>query len=107
MAASPAGPGPAMATRSAAASSTVRAIGPAVSWLGAMGTIPSWLIKPWLGLMPTRLWRTEGLMIEPSVSVPIPTGAISRATAAPVPLLEPLGVAARSYGLRTWPPSEE
>ena len=85
-----------MTTRRAAASSTVRAMGPAVSWLGAIGTIPSWLIKPWVGLIPTRLWRTEGLMIEPSVSVPIPMGAISKATAAAVPLLEPLGVAARS-----------
>ena len=38
---------------SAAASATDRAIGPAVSWAGEIGTIPERLIRPSVGLMPT------------------------------------------------------
>ena len=49
--------------------------------------------------MPTRLWWTAGLMIEPSVSVPTPIGAMSSATAAAVPLLEPLGVEREVVGI--------
>ena len=57
--------------------------------------------------MPTRLCWSAGLVIEPSVSVPIVSGARPSAAAAPDPLLDPLGVIDVSYGLSTWPPSDE
>ena len=48
----------------------------------------------------------DGLTIEPEVSVPIVTAARPAAAAAPEPELDPLVPASRSYGFRTWPPSE-
>ena len=44
---------PASAPRRTAASATVRAMGPAVSWLWAMGMMPARLTRPTVGLMPT------------------------------------------------------
>ena len=58
-----------------AASVMVRAIGPAVSWLCAIGMIPARLINPSVGLIPTTLFIDAGQRIEPSVSVPTPTAA--------------------------------
>ena len=46
--------GAASTVSSAAASATVRAIGPAVSWLCAMGTMPVRLTSPTVGLMPDK-----------------------------------------------------
>ena len=46
--------------------------------------------RPTVGLMPTRPQMLEGEMIEPSVSLPIPTVANVAAIAAPVPELDPL-----------------
>ena len=43
-----------------AASRTVRAMGPAVSWLWAMGTMPARLIRPSVGLMPTIPFDDDG-----------------------------------------------
>src|ERR1700694_1028200 len=87
-----------------AASVTVRAIGPAVSWLCAMGTIPAPSINPSVGFTPTREHAPEGQTIEPSVSVPTPTAAKLAAIAAPVPELEPQGLRSSAYGLAHWPP---
>jgi len=47
--------------------------------------IPARLTSPRVGLMPTRPFVPAGQMIEPSVSVPMPTEARFAATAAPVP----------------------
>src|SRR5256886_3566058 len=55
-----------------AASETVRAIGPAVSWLWAMGTMPLRDTRPSVGLIPTSEQADDGQTIEPSVSVPTP-----------------------------------
>ena len=46
-------------------------MGPAVSWLCAMGMMPARLTRPSVGLMPTRPVAFEGHTIEPSVSVPM------------------------------------
>ena len=45
-----------------------------------------------------------GLTMEPSVSVPTATGQRAAATATAEPLLEPLGLRSRAWGLRVWPP---
>ncbi len=81
-----------MAPRTIAASRTVRHIGPAVSWLWAMGMIPARLTRPSVGLMPTMPLAFEGQTIEPSVSVPMATAQRLAATAAPEPELEPQGL---------------
>src|SRR5947209_20191190 len=95
---------PASAVSSAAASATVRAIGPAVSWLCAIGMMPERLMRPTVGLMPTMPLYAEGARIEPSVSVPTATAHKFAATATADPELEPDGFRSRAYGFRVWPP---
>ena len=53
--------------------------------------------------MPQKL---AGPRIDPPVSVPIDSGTIAAASALPDPLDEPLGVRARSQGLRAGPKPE-
>jgi hypothetical protein len=95
---------PAIAPRIAAASATVRAIGPAVSWLCAIGTIPLRLTRPRVGLMPTRPLVFDGDTIDPSVSVPIAAALRFAAIAAPEPELEPDGLRSSAYGFFVCPP---
>ena len=83
------GSGPARTENSSAASSTLRAIGPAVERSdhglpGHSGT------RPGEGRKPTTLQNAAGLRSEPPVSLPSAIGAMcaARATAAP-PLLPP------------------
>src|SRR5204863_9787679 len=92
--------------RRIAASSTVRAIGPAVSWLCAMGMIPDRLTSPTVGLMPTSDVALDGQTIDPSVSVPTPIAARFAAMAAAVPELDPHGLRSSAYGLSTRPPRQ-
>ncbi len=73
-----------------AASRTVRAIGPAVSCVCEMGITPDRLMRPTVGLMPTMPLMEDGLMTEPSVSVPTAAAQRLAATATPEPELEPL-----------------
>src|SRR3954468_488040 len=87
-----------------AASRTVRVIGPAVSWLCAIGMIPARLTRPTVGLIPTRPLADDGHTIDPSVSVPIPSAARFADTAPPVPELEPHGLRSSTYGFFAWPP---
>ena len=54
-----------------AASLTVRAMGPGVSWVKEMGMMPDLLNSPTVGLMPTIPLLLEGQTIEPFVSVPM------------------------------------
>ena len=75
----------------AAQSSTVRVMGPAVSWLCAIGTMPAPLTSPSVGFRPTRLLQAAGEVIEPSVSVPIAAAQRFAAVATAEPELEPLG----------------
>src|SRR5256714_13427527 len=93
-----------MTPGSTAASSTVRVIGPAESWLAEIGMMPAWLTTPTVGLIPTTPLALEGLMIEPSVSGPMARAANPAATPAPDPELEPLGVRSSTCGLLVWRP---
>ena len=72
-----------------AASRTVRAMGPAVSWLCAIGMMPERLTNPRVGLIPTNPHKEEGHTTEPSVSVPTATAQKFAAVAAPEPELDP------------------
>src|ERR1051325_9814882 len=87
-----------------AASLTVRAIGPAVSWLCEIGMMPARLISPTVGLIPTSEFADEGQTTEPSVSVPIAAAHRLAATPAPDPELDPHGLRSSTYGLRVCPP---
>src|SRR5438105_15384971 len=70
-----------------AASVTVFAIGPGVSWSPVMGMTPYRLMRPTVGLMPTSMFWFEGLRMDPDVSVP--TLAAQRFVAVPTPELDP------------------
>src|SRR4051794_6356269 len=93
-----------MTVSNAAASATVRHIGPAVSWLCAIGIIPVRGTRPRVGLIPTMPHVDEGQITEPSVSVPTPIAARLAAIAAPVPDDEPHGLRSSMYGLCVCPP---
>src|SRR5665213_2047322 len=95
---------PAMALSRIAASRTVRQIGPEVSWLWEIGTMPARLSRPTVGLRPTSDETEDGETIEPSVSVPTDTAQKFDAVATPDPELEPDGLRSSAYGLRVWPP---
>ncbi len=86
------GSAPASVPSRIAASVTVRHIGPAVSWLCAIGMMPERLTRPTVGFNPTSEFAPDGQTMEPSVSVPTPTAARLAAIAAPVPELEPHGL---------------
>src|SRR5260370_41678824 len=90
-----AGPGVAAWTGApmrAAASATVRAWGPTVSWVCEIGTTPARLTRPTVGLMPTTPFSLAGQTMLPSVSVPIETAAKFAEAAAPDPELDPHGL---------------
>src|SRR6185436_9940856 len=89
---------PASAPSRAAASLTLRAIGPAVSCDAEIGMIADRPHNPTVGFTPTSPFADEGLRIDPSVSVPIPTVARCAAMATPVPELDPEGLRSRAYG---------
>ena len=80
---------PDIAASRIAASATVRHIGPGVSWLWAIGTIPIRLASPSVGLIPTSEQLFDGETMEPSVSVPTDTAQRFAAVAAPEPELDP------------------
>src|SRR6266436_9853667 len=77
--------------RAAAASATVRACGPTVSWVCEIGITPARLVSPTVGLIPTIPDAEHGLMIEPSVSVPRAATHRFAETETPDPELEPPG----------------
>src|ERR1044072_3883333 len=79
-------------------------MGPAVSWLCAIGMIPARLTRPIVGLMPTSEFADDGQTTDPSVSVPIAAAHRFAATAAPEPELDPHGLRSSAYGLRVCPP---
>ena len=86
-----------------AASITLVAMGPAVSCVAAIGTIPKPDTSPWVGLNPTTPLREAGHTIEPSVSLPIATGTYPNATDTAGPELDPQGERVTSNALRVWP----
>src|ERR1700680_1107016 len=69
-----------------------------------MGMMPARLIRPSVGLMPTRPLAEAGQTTEPSVSEPTATAQRLAAVAAPDPELDPQGLRSMAYGLRVWPP---
>src|SRR5690349_9347425 len=87
-----------------AASVTVRAIGPAVSWLWPIGMMPSCDSSGRLGLMPTTRLLPDGQTTEPSVSVPTAAAQRLAAAATADPELDPQGSKLRRYGSRVNPP---
>src|SRR5215472_8164941 len=93
-----------MALRTAAASATVRACGPTVSCVCDIGITPARLVTPTVGLIPTTPLADEGLMIEPSVSVPSDATHRLAETATPEPELDPPGLRSSTYGLRVCRP---
>src|SRR4029453_334668 len=86
-----------------ATSVTLRHIGPAVSWLCAIGIIPSCETNPTVGLRPKTRLLPEGQTIEPSVSVPTAVAQRFAAGAAPDPELDPQGSKLSRYGSRVNP----
>ena len=78
-----------MALSTIAASSTVRVIGPAVSWEWLIGTIWVRETRPTVGLKPTTPFTDAGQVMEPSVSVPMAAGARPMATATALPEDDP------------------
>src|SRR5690349_13806716 len=93
-----------MAPRRTAESRTVRAMGPAVSWLWAIGMMPAPLTSPSVGLMPTMPLTEAGAVTEPSVSVPTAIAQKFAATAAADPELDPQALRSSAYGLCVRPP---
>src|ERR1700678_1444583 len=94
-----------MALSSAAASATHLVMGPAVSWALGIGTMPEWLTRPRVGLSTAMPQLLAGLTIDPSVSVPMASGARPAATATAEPELDPDGLRPVPYGFTAWPPS--
>ncbi len=92
--------GPAITSSRAAASRTVRASGPAVPRPTGSPCIGLPLIRPRLGLNPTRPQHEAGIRIDPPPSDPCATGTSPAATAAPAPPLEPPAIRVRSHGVR-------
>src|SRR5262245_30223806 len=87
-----------------ATSVTVRHIGPAVSWLCAIGMMPVCDNRPSVGLSPTTRLLPDGHTIDPSVSVPTAAAQRLAAGAAPDPELDPQGSKLSRYGSRVNPP---
>src|SRR5437764_61323 len=85
----------------APASATEVAIGPAVSCVDEIGSTPLRLTNPTVGFTPTTELATDGLRIEPDVSVPTVIVARAAAAATAGPELDPLGVWLASNGLST------
>src|SRR5216683_6334555 len=93
-----------IALSTVAASATVLAWGPTVSWVWLIGTTPARLTSPTVGLMPTTPLLLAGQTMLPSVSVPIETLVRLPLVAAPEPELDPHGFHSIAYGLWHWPP---
>src|SRR5262249_24662817 len=93
-----------MTPRTAAASATVRACGPTVSWTCEIGTTPARLVRPTVGLRPTTPFALPGHTMLPSVSVPSETPVRFADGAAPEPELDPQGLRSSEYGLWVRPP---
>src|SRR6266436_9268879 len=69
-----------------------------------MGTTPPRLVRPTVGLIPTRAQWLAGQTMEPSVSVASAAAARLALVAAPEPELEPHGLRSRMYGSLHCPP---
>ena len=96
--------GPAVASRMAAQSRTLRVT--ACSWLSPIMASPRCgptALRPRVGFSPTSPQQAAGMRMEPRLSVACAAGSIPPATAAPAPPLEPPGECAADHGLRVAP----
>src|SRR5437763_16308923 len=96
-----------MTSSSAAASRTVRAMGPDVPRPSEPETYGAGDTRPRDGLMPTSPQHEAGMRIEPPPSVPCASGSSPPATAAAAPPLEPPGGSDVSQGFRHAPFSSD
>ena len=81
----------------------MRAIGPTWSKTGASGKQPSIGTSPWLGLKPAMPQASDGMRIEPPVSVPRLIAARPAESAAALPPEEPPAMWPGRRGLPTVP----
>lgn len=88
-------------------STTVRAMGPAVSRTELRGTIPVRETSPTVGRSPANALYADGMRTDPPVSVPIATMPKLAATAAAEPPDDPPVANAVLYGLRAKPDTTE
>ncbi len=96
-----------MTSSSAAASRTVRAIGPDVPSPSAPDPYGAGETRPRDGLSPNRPQQEAGMRIEPPPSLPCATGQSPAAVAAAAPPLEPPAVRVVSQGFRQAPFSSD
>jgi hypothetical protein len=92
------GSSPAITWKTAATSSTVLPIGPAMSASRLSGITPARLVNPIVDRIPTRAWCDEGPRMELPVSLPSPIKPKLDATAAAVPPLDPAVTRSNAYG---------
>src|SRR5512138_88771 len=93
-----------MTSSTAAASYTLRVIGPPRSWIGEFHIIPFRLTSPRVGAIATTALSAAGMISEPPVSLPNVTVLNHAAAATPEPELEAPGYLSKLYGLNTTPP---
>ena len=98
--------GPAIASRTSAQSSAVRAIGPSLSSVHESAIAPLRETSPYVGRSPVTPQYADGVPMEPEVSDPMAKGTMPAPTADPDPLDEPPDHRSRSQGLRPGPCSE-
>src|ERR1700752_5097789 len=91
-------PGPRVASSNAAESRTVRLTQCSTASPLSSRSGPS-VMRPWLGLSPTRPQQDAGMRIDPPPSLAWTKGTIPDATAAAAPPLDPPGVRVVSHGL--------
>ena len=84
-------------------SSTLWAIGPAVSRVVEIGAMPRPETRPTVGRKPKTPHSADGTRTEPPVSVPSAAGTRPAATATPEPPLLPPGIRSGAHGLRAVP----
>src|SRR5438445_2586634 len=98
--------GPAIASRTSAQSSAVRAIGPSLSSVHESAIAPLRETSPYVGRSPVTPQYADGVPIEPDVSEPIANGTSPAPTAAPEPLDDPPDQCSMFHGLRPGPWSD-
>src|SRR5205085_5542884 len=96
---------PAVASRIAALSRTVRVSACSTATPERTSPAGAHELRPRVGFRPTSPQHDEGMRIEPAPSLPCAAGTIPLATAAPDPPDDPPGVREGSHGFRVGPHS--
>src|SRR6056297_70258 len=95
-----------MASKTIAASSTLRVMGPILSMLQLRAIAPCRLTLPYEGRSPVAPFRVDRDTIEPRVSVPMANGKSPAAVPEADPADDPLEPCSRSHGLFVRPPNQ-